>query len=41
VDEDALLDVLEEGKICGAAADVFDIEPLPKESRWRTVAWGK
>jgi lactate dehydrogenase-like 2-hydroxyacid dehydrogenase len=41
VDEDALLDVLEKGKIRGAAIDVFDIEPLPKESKWRTVSWGK
>jgi lactate dehydrogenase-like 2-hydroxyacid dehydrogenase len=41
VAEDALLDVLEKGKIRGAALDVFDIEPLPKESKWRTVGWGK
>ncbi|CZR54851.1 probable glyoxylate reductase [Phialocephala subalpina] len=32
---------VKKGKIRGSAADVFDIEPLPKESRWRTVAWGK
>jgi lactate dehydrogenase-like 2-hydroxyacid dehydrogenase len=41
VDEDALLDVLEKGKIRGAAIDVFEIEPLPKESRWRSDKWGK
>ena len=41
VDEDALIDVLEKGKIRGAAVDVFEIEPLPKESRWRTTGWGK
>ncbi|KAE9368229.1 D-isomer-specific 2-hydroxyacid dehydrogenase-like protein [Stipitochalara longipes BDJ] len=40
VDEDALLDVLEKGKIRGAAVDVFEIEPLPKESRWRSEKWG-
>lgn len=41
VDEDALLDVLEKGKIRGAALDVFDIEPLTKDSRWRTDSWGR
>jgi len=40
VDEDALLDLLEEGKIRGAAIDVFELEPLPKESRWRSDKWG-
>ena len=40
VDEDALLDVLENGKIRGAAIDVFDLEPLGKESRWRSEKWG-
>jgi len=41
VDEDSLIEVLEKGKIRGAAVDVFEIEPLPKESRWRTIGWGK
>lgn len=39
--EDALLKVLEEGKIRGAALDVFDLEPLPKDSKWRTTKWGE
>jgi glycerate dehydrogenase len=41
VDEEALYDVLVEGKITGAALDVFDLEPLPKDSKWRTTQWGK
>jgi phosphoglycerate dehydrogenase-like enzyme len=40
VDEAALLDTLETGAIRGAAVDVFDIEPLPNDSRWRTQKWG-
>ncbi|WEW60750.1 D-2-hydroxyacid dehydrogenase family protein [Emydomyces testavorans] len=41
VDEDGLLDTLKEGKIKAAALDVFDIEPLPLDSEWRTTQWGK
>ncbi|KUJ08719.1 uncharacterized protein LY89DRAFT_599031 [Mollisia scopiformis] len=41
VDEDALMAVLEKGDIRGAALDVFDIEPLPLDSKWRTVKWGE
>jgi lactate dehydrogenase-like 2-hydroxyacid dehydrogenase len=41
IDQQALLTVLKEGKIRGAALDVFDIEPLPADSEWRTLAWGK
>ena len=38
--EEDLLDVLRRGRINRAALDVFDIEPLPKDSPWRTTAWG-
>lgn len=41
INQDDLLDHLEKGKIRGAAIDVFDEEPLPLDSRWRTTAWGK
>ena len=40
VDEDSLLAVLKEGKIRGAAIDVFNLEPLPKDSQWRDSKWG-
>jgi phosphoglycerate dehydrogenase-like enzyme len=40
IDEAALLDTLESGAIRGAALDVYDIEPLPKDSRWRSEKWG-
>ena len=37
IDEDALADSLDAGKLAGAALDVFQTEPLPKESRlWNT-----
>jgi glycerate dehydrogenase len=40
IDESALLDTLRAGRIRGAALDVFDPEPLPLDSPWRTTAWG-
>jgi phosphoglycerate dehydrogenase-like enzyme len=41
VNEKALLNVLKEGKVRGAALDVFHTEPLPSDSEWRITAWGK
>lgn len=40
VDED-LQDVLNKGKIRAAAMDVFELEPLPLDSAWRTTKWGQ
>jgi len=39
--EEDLLDALEKGKIRAAALDVFELEPLPLDSRWRTTKWGE
>jgi phosphoglycerate dehydrogenase-like enzyme len=39
VDEDALYEVLDQGRIRGAALDVYSIEPLPVGSKWRTTDW--
>jgi phosphoglycerate dehydrogenase-like enzyme len=41
INEEALLDVLNKGKIRGAALDVYNLEPLPKGSVWRTTPWGQ
>jgi phosphoglycerate dehydrogenase-like enzyme len=39
IEESALLDTLRNGRIRGAALDVFDIEPLPEDSPWRSEDW--
>ncbi|KAK1025635.1 hypothetical protein LTS16_023023 [Friedmanniomyces endolithicus] len=42
IDEEAFIDVLEQGGIRGAALDVYWEEPLPKDSKWRSVdSWAK
>lgn len=38
VNEEALFKLLEEGRIKGAALDVYSIEPLPKDSKWRKLS---
>lgn len=40
VDDAALYDTLQNGCIGGAALDVFDTEPLPRDSYWRSQEWG-
>ena len=40
IDADALHDALTRGAIRGAAMDVFDVEPLPADSPWRSTEWG-
>jgi phosphoglycerate dehydrogenase-like enzyme len=39
--EEDLLDILNKGKIRAAALDVFNLEPLPLDSKWRTTKWGQ
>lgn len=41
VDETALLQACESGTIAGVALDVFENEPLPKDSKWRRKDWGR
>lgn len=36
IDENALLDALEAGRLCGAGIDAFSSEP-PKDPRWFTL----
>jgi phosphoglycerate dehydrogenase-like enzyme len=38
VDEAALIDALEAGRIAGAGVDVYDTEPLPKDHRLRRLS---
>ncbi|KAK5089497.1 hypothetical protein LTR70_001619 [Exophiala xenobiotica] len=41
VEEGALVEALREGSIAGVGLDVFEVEPLPKDSVWRDRAWGR
>ncbi|KAI1496158.1 D-isomer specific 2-hydroxyacid dehydrogenase [Biscogniauxia marginata] len=38
--ENDLLETAKKGGIRGLALDVYEIEPLPKNSEWRTTKWG-
>lgn len=39
--EEDLIAALEKGQIRTAALDVFNLEPLPQDSKWRTIKWGE
>ncbi|KAL4730769.1 hypothetical protein ACLX1H_002808 [Fusarium chlamydosporum] len=38
--EKDLINYLKAGRIRGAAIDVYDLEPLSKDSEWRSKSWG-
>ncbi|KAI0122536.1 glycerate dehydrogenase [Daldinia grandis] len=40
IDDKALYDALQTGRIRGAGLDTFDTEPLPANSPWRSTEWG-
>lgn len=39
--ENDLLEVAKKGSIRGVGLDVYEIEPLPTSSEWRTTRWGE
>ncbi|KAK7968028.1 uncharacterized protein PG986_002305 [Apiospora aurea] len=41
VNEADLLDAASTGTVRGVALDVFALEPLPRDSPWRTTKWGE
>ncbi|KAI0405879.1 D-isomer specific 2-hydroxyacid dehydrogenase [Xylaria palmicola] len=41
VKEDELLEAGKKGLIRGVGLDVYGLEPLPKDSEWRTTKWGE
>ncbi|KAI8628963.1 D-isomer specific 2-hydroxyacid dehydrogenase [Xylariaceae sp. FL1651] len=41
VNEDELLEAAKKGLIRGIGLDVYSLEPLPKDSEWRTTKWGE
>ncbi|KAI0126768.1 hypothetical protein BJ170DRAFT_702446 [Xylariales sp. AK1849] len=41
VNDQHLLKIAKSGSIKGIALDVYEIEPMPKDSEWRTTRWGE
>lgn len=41
IDEAALAEAATQGVVRGVALDVFEMEPLPADSPWRSTCWGK
>lgn len=41
VNEDELLETGKKGLIRGIGLDVYSVEPVPKDSEWRTTKWGE